>query len=177
AASPLLLAAEVAARRAALQELLGCSQRHKGGVVVLGADAERCELPVQLGVYLECGGFDRVCDKSFTEEAGLLERISATLRDVTYARPESQSLKGKEALAFLDSLFSTFGTSAGAFAPFPLLYEVFTKTISVEVVDGDDSSSVASALLRVCSPDATKSAGQSVLRALEQNPQVCDQMP
>ncbi|CAE8740640.1 unnamed protein product, partial [Polarella glacialis] len=59
AASPLLLAAEVAARRAALQELLGCSQRHKGGVVVLGADAERCELPVQLGVYLECGGFDR----------------------------------------------------------------------------------------------------------------------
>ncbi|CAK9066558.1 Hypothetical protein (Fragment), partial [Durusdinium trenchii] len=129
----------------------------------------RLELPVRAGAVLEDDNFDRVCDKTFTEDVGLFERISSTLRDVTYNRPEVSNLKGVEAMGFVDGLFSIFGPSANA--AFPFLYELFTGTMSVQVISSDDSPTVAATLLRICGGAGQKSAGLSVLRILELNPE------
>eukprot|EP00434_Breviolum_minutum_P024649 symbB.v1.2.021769.t1/scaffold1821.1/size219240/8 len=136
---------------------------------------QKLELPLRLGHVVEDDNFDRVCDKTFTEEVGFFERISSTLRDVTYNRPEKTDLKGLEAMIFIDGLFSIFGPSASA--AFPFLYELFTETMYVKVVSLDDPATVASTLLRVCGGAGGKSAGLSVLRMLELNPQVCSEMP
>ncbi|CAE7712047.1 unnamed protein product [Symbiodinium sp. CCMP2592] len=147
---------ELAGRRAALEALVAGGQ-------------SRLELPLSLGSVATDDGFDRVVDKTFTEEVGIFERISSTLRDVTYNRPEVSHQTGAEAIAFIDNLFSLFGPSASA--PFPLLYELFTSTMSLQVVPGDDFLTVASILLRLCCRDGSKSAGVSVLRTIELNPQ------
>jgi len=137
---------------------------------------QKLELPLRgKGHVVEDDNFDRVCDKTFTEEVGFFERISSTLRDVTYNRPEKTDLKGLEAMIFIDGLFSIFGPSASA--AFPFLYELFTETMSVKVLSLDDPATVASTLLRVCGGAGGKSAGLSVLRMLELNPQVCSEMP
>eukprot|EP00931_Biecheleriopsis_adriatica_P057118 TRINITY_DN33879_c0_g1_i1.p1 TRINITY_DN33879_c0_g1~~TRINITY_DN33879_c0_g1_i1.p1 ORF type:complete len:3259 (+),score=710.44 TRINITY_DN33879_c0_g1_i1:1294-9777(+) len=160
-----LLPPELGSRRVALQELLSPT-----------SGDEQLELPACLGAVLEDDGFDRVDDKTFMQEVGLFERISATLSDVTYNRPEKPNMRGQEAVAFLDGLFSIISASSAS-APFALLYELFTSTVSLQVVDGDDSHAVASCVLRLCCRDGTKSAGLSVLRTLELNPPVCSQMP
>jgi len=160
-----LLTPELAIRRMALQEMLSN----------LGSRT-KLELPIRLGAIFSDDGYDRVCDKTFAEEVGIFEWMSTTLRDVTYNRPEDPRMKSKEAIAFMESLFSIFDGSSAS-APFPFLYELFTRTLSLEVVEGDDSNAVASTLLRLCCRDDGKSAGLSVLRALELNPSVCGQMP
>lgn len=49
--------------------------------------------------------------------------------------------------------------------------------MSLQVVAKDDAATVASTLLRICGGGGGKSAGLSVLRMLELNPQVCAEMP
>eukprot|EP00930_Biecheleria_cincta_P042954 TRINITY_DN29551_c0_g1_i1.p1 TRINITY_DN29551_c0_g1~~TRINITY_DN29551_c0_g1_i1.p1 ORF type:complete len:4122 (-),score=701.34 TRINITY_DN29551_c0_g1_i1:256-12621(-) len=157
---------ELAMRRAALQQLLSLDPAKSG----------RLELPAQLGSILEDDGFDRICDKTFMAEVGLLDRISATFTDVTYNRPQEARMQGHQAIGFLESLFSSFDGSLPS-PNYPLLYEFFTGTLVLEVVVGDDSNAAASSLLRISCRDASKNASLSVLRALELNSEVCKVMP
>ncbi|CAK0887697.1 unnamed protein product [Prorocentrum cordatum] len=162
---------ELAARRVVLQAML--REASEGGA--RAASSLQVSVPNHLGPGTADAGFDRVVDRSFTEDARLLEKISATVQDVAYSRPEASNMQGTEAIGFLDDLLSPGAILTSV--PFALLYELFTKTLRVEVVVGDDGAALASILLRVVAQGATKSTSTSVLRALELNPGVCDQMP
>jgi hypothetical protein len=140
---------------------------------------ESAEVQVALGSYCEDAGFDRVVDRTFVAEAGIMEWLSAAVHDVAYSRPEQPHMRGIDALRFLDGLFCASAGRTSANAPFPLIYELFTQTVSVEVnaAVNDDKSMLASILLRVVARDGSKSVGFSVLRALELNPKICVKMP
>eukprot|EP00439_Symbiodinium_sp_Y106_P063482 s1679_g9.t2 len=132
-------------------------------------------LPVDLGPLADDSGFDRVVDRSFLKDLNFFEKIAASAKGVAYNRPKVAAMVGIDGMRFLNDLF---GGIRGGCADVPLffLYELFTGTISVEMVNKDNQQDLASLLLRVIAGSQT-GAEWSVLRALERNPQVCSCMP
>lgn len=92
---------------------------------------EAREVEVALGPQLDDAGFDRLTDRTFANDVGFLERFTSTYHDVAYSRPEKEAMRGEEALSLLEGLFPGSAT-ASLSVPFPLLYELFTRTLSLE---------------------------------------------
>ncbi|CAE7946614.1 unnamed protein product, partial [Symbiodinium sp. KB8] len=135
----------------------------------------KVHLPVDLGPLAGDSGFDLVVDKSFLKDLNFFEKIAASAKGVAYNRPKAATMVGIDGMRFLNDLFG--GIRGGcADVPLFLLYELFTGTISVEMVNKDNQQDLASLLLRVIAGSQT-GAEWSVLRALERNPQVCGCMP
>ncbi|CAE7697283.1 unnamed protein product [Symbiodinium sp. CCMP2456] len=135
----------------------------------------KVHLPVDLGPLAGDSGFDLVVDRSFLKDLNFFEKIAASAKGVAYNRPKAATMVGIDGMRFLNDLFGGI-RGGGADVPLFLLYELFTGTISVELVNKDNQQDLASLLLRVIAGSQT-GAEWSVLRALERNPQVCGSMP
>ncbi|CAK0788830.1 unnamed protein product, partial [Prorocentrum cordatum] len=171
-------APELLVRRAVVANLVAAEQWDATPGVVTPTSAAA---PVLLGPLVDDSGFDKVFDNSFLREEGFMERISASVKGMVYNRPEGESaaLDGVSALAYMDQLLPKAGGLAAVSLPIFLLYEMFTGTIHVNLVRGDETPLLASALLRVmmASKSNSPSPQLAVLRALEANDDVRHSMP
>eukprot|EP00929_Paragymnodinium_shiwhaense_P044942 TRINITY_DN23026_c0_g1_i2.p1 TRINITY_DN23026_c0_g1~~TRINITY_DN23026_c0_g1_i2.p1 ORF type:complete len:4431 (+),score=980.35 TRINITY_DN23026_c0_g1_i2:153-13445(+) len=134
------------------------------------------EVGVYLGPFVDDSGFDRVVDQSFLEEAGFLDKMSASMHGVAYQRPKKTKMNGLDAVVFLNQRFDE-DAAVQLESQSPLLYEFFTRTILAQVVPDDDPGVMAELLLRVMFANGQQSTELSILRVLANNPQLCREMP
>ncbi|CAJ1380920.1 unnamed protein product [Effrenium voratum] len=130
---------------------------------------------VPLGPQLEDAGFDREKYRDLLGEVGLFTRMACSMQGLTYSRPEGDRpvLEGSAALKFLNGLFGTRGLAfKGSFF---LLYELFTGTLELKILPEDQSSTLASCLLRLL--DSATPMEWAVLRSLDSTPEIRAEMP